>query len=326
MADIFRSVYLFPPSMPRPVKPPRLKTGSKVRIVAPGSPVEEARLKDGLQELARLGYLARTSSNVLSRDGYFAGNTDTRRGELEVALASVDEAAVFCARGGYGSNYLLDGLRPSGFRFPKVLLGYSDITTVQIFLWEKLGWVTFYGPMVAAGLDGGANGSAGYDLRSFQCALTETESSWSLSLEGEVLVGGQAEGVLLGGCLTLIETSIGTPWELDTKGAILLLEDRGMRPYQVDRALVHLKQAGKLRDVRGFVLGEFPECDPPAESNVTVLDALRRLLPEAGVPVVWRAPIGHTPRPMLTVPLGIPVRLDASGPGRLEVLEPAVVS
>jgi muramoyltetrapeptide carboxypeptidase len=311
--------------MPRPVKPPALKTGSRVRIVAPGSPVEESRLQDGIQELARLGYLACSSSSVLSRDGYFAGDAHTRRGELEVALASVDEAAVFCARGGYGSNYLVDGLHLSGFRSPKILLGYSDITTIQILLWERLGWVTFYGPMVAAGLDGGANGSAGYDLRSFQRALTETRRGWSLSLQGETVVGGQAEGVLLGGCLTMIETSIGTPWELDTKGAILLLEDRGMRPYQVDRALLHLKQAGKLRDVRGFVLGEFPECDPPSESNVTVLDALRRLLRDPGVPVVGRAPIGHTPRPMLTIPLGIPVRLDASGSGRLQILEPAVV-
>lgn len=311
--------------MPKPVKPPALKPGSRIAIVAPASPVEKSRLEQGTKELARLGYKSRYSSNVLSRNGYFAGPAEARRAELESALANMEEAAVFCARGGYGSNYLLDGLDPSIFKFPKILLGYSDISAVQIFLWQKLGWVAFYGPMVAAGFDAGANVAAGYDAVSFARAMTETRGDWSLDLGGAAVVPGEAEGVLLGGCLTLVEATLATPWELDTDGAILLLEDRGMKPYQVDRALMHLKQAGKFRHVQGIVLGEFPECDPPAESNITVLEVLRRVLGDLHVPVVWRAPIGHTSRPMLTIPLGVRARLQADPP-ELDILEPAVVS
>jgi muramoyltetrapeptide carboxypeptidase len=129
---------------------------------------------------------------------------------------------------------------------------------------------------------------------------------------------------LLGGCVTLVETSLGTPWELDTRGAILLLEDRGLKPYQLDRMLLHLKQAGKFKGVRGIVLGEFPESEPPEGSRVTVEDVCRRILGPLQIPIVYGAPIGHTARPMLTLPLGIHARLHASGEGHLEILEPAV--
>jgi len=147
-----------------------------------------------------------------------------------------------------------------------------------------------------------------------------------LDLQGVSLNAGVAEGVLLGGCMTLVETSLGTPWELDTSGAILLLEDRGMKPYQVDRGLMHLKQAGKLKNVRGIILGEFPESEPPIAGGPTVREVCQRILGELGVPLVWRAPIGHTSRPVLTLPLGVRARLCASGAGQLEILEPAVTA
>src|SRR6201999_1686496 len=112
----------------------------------------------------------------------------------------------------------------------------------------KLGWASIYGPMAAAGLDGGAGAAKGYDEASFRNAISKTDGAWSMSLQGSALTAGTAEGVVLGGCLTLVATTLGTPWELDTRGAILLLEDRGMKPWQVDRALMHLQQAGKFKD------------------------------------------------------------------------------
>ena len=135
---------------------------------------------------------------------------------------------------------------------------------------------------------------------------------------------GEAEGRLLGGCITLLQTTLGTPWELDTDGSILVLEDRGIRPYQLDRILMHLKQAGKLRGVRGFLLGEFPDSEPSVQSP-SVLDVVQRILRPLGVPVVFGAAVGHTQRPMLTLPLGVRVRLSATGEGKLAILEPAVV-
>jgi muramoyltetrapeptide carboxypeptidase len=155
-------------------------------------------------------------------------------------------------------------------------------------------------------------------------AVGKTDGGWKLSLKGESLVSGESEGRLLGGCLTLLQTTLGTPWELDTREAILLLEDRGMKPWQVDRALMHLKQAGKLDDIRGIVLGDFPECEPTVAGSPTVRDVCARILGELDVPIIFGAPIGHTSRPMLTIPLGVRGLLHAQGEGALEILEAAV--
>jgi muramoyltetrapeptide carboxypeptidase len=178
--------------------------------------------------------------------------------------------------------------------------------------------------MVAAGFDSGAGRPHGYDFDSFNQAATRSAGGWTVELLAESLSSGDATGVLLGGCLTIIQTTLGTPWELDTADSILLLEDRGMKPYQVDRTLTHLMQAGKFKRVRGVVFGEFPECDPPPQDGPTVREVCARILGPLGVPMIWGAPIGHTARPMLTIPLGIAARLHSTGSGRLDILEPAV--
>ncbi len=312
--------------MPLPLKPPALRPGDRIRILSPASPVKPDHLRNGCEEIVRLGYAPLMDSpSVLAQESYFAGPAEARRGALEAALAEPDARAIFCSRGGYGSNYLLEGLRATPGA-PKILLGSSDITSLQIFLWQSFGWVTFYGPMVAQNFDRGAGAAHGYDRASFTRALTETKQGWPLALEGEPLVPGTAEGVLLGGCLTLVEATLGTPWELDTRGAILVIEDRGMKPYQVDRALVHLRQAGKFREAAGLVLGDFPECEPPAGGE-SVREVALRILGPLGLPLVWGAPVGHTARAALTLPLGVRARLfiatAAGAPPRLEILEPA---
>ncbi len=177
---------------------------------------------------------------------------------------------------------------------------------------------------MAGGFDAGPNATGGFDPDTFMWAMTATNSGWTAPLEGETFTRGVAEGRLLGGCITLIETSIGTPWELDTRGSILLLEDVGVKPYQLDRILMHMKQAGKFECVRGIVLGEFPESSPPEGSSVTVADVCRRILGPLRIPMVYGAPVGHTTRPMLTMPLGVKAKLRAMGEGRIEILEPAV--
>jgi muramoyltetrapeptide carboxypeptidase len=233
--------------------------------------------------------------------------------------------ALVAVRGGYGSNYLLDNLAIERAHSPKVILGYSDLTSLQAYLWKQYSWIGFYGPMLAAGLDAGDGAPSGYDRESLLAAVGKTDAGWTLRLRGETLIAGEAEGRVLGGCLTMVETTLGTPWELDTRGSILLLEDRGMKPWQVDRALMHLKQAGKFEGVRGIVLGEFPDGGPIMSGSATVRDVCARILGALGVPIVYGAAVGHTPRPMLTVPLGVRARLSAEGEGQLEILEPAVV-
>jgi muramoyltetrapeptide carboxypeptidase len=244
--------------------------------------------------------------------------------ELQAALLDSENPAIICARGGYGSAAVLDKLDLGRAPHPKLVVGYSDITMLHAYLWRRWRWASLYGPMVAAGFDKGADRPGGYDRVSWLDAASGARRQWKIGLGGEALFRGQASGVVLGGCLTLLQNTLGTPWELDARGAILLLEDRGVMPYQVDRMLVHLAQAGKLRGVRGIILGEFPDSSTGGNNRVTVRDVCRRLLGPLGVPVVFGAAVGHTPRPMLTVPLGVRARLIASGEGKLEILETAV--
>jgi muramoyltetrapeptide carboxypeptidase len=307
--------------MPQPLKPPALRSGDTIRVLSLSSPVAEERVRKGCDELERLGYALKSDRDqVLARHGFFAGPAEARCNALRAAIAETDTRAIVCTRGGYGSNYLLDCLRLEGTT-PKILCGFSDITSLHAYLWQKFRWVTIHGPMVAVGLDHGADAPEGYDPESFERALAESEG-WSVALKGESISAGSSEGTLLGGCLNLVEATIGTPWELDTRGSILILEDRAMKPWQVDRALMHLKQAGKLHGVTGIVLGDFPESNPPAGTE-SVKDVATRILTPLGIPIVFGAPIGHTSRPMLTLPLGVQARLSADGEGKLEILEPA---
>jgi muramoyltetrapeptide carboxypeptidase len=308
-----------------PRKPGAVKFGSFLQTIAPASPGHAEAVTTGLAELKRLGFRVGEPPGCMA-EGYFAGSVLARREELIGGIENYEVDALVAIRGGYGSNYLLDELAIAKADQAKVILGYSDLTSLQIYLWQRWNWVGFYGPMVAAGFSGGPGAAKGYDPESLLAALQKTDGGWRIGLRGETLVGGDAEGTVLGGCMTLVETSLGTPWELDTEGAIILLEDRGMKPWQVDRALMHLKQAGKFAATRGIVLGDFPECEAPVGGSPTAREVCERILGPLGVPIVYGAPVGHTMRPMLTVPLGVKARLIAEGEGALEILEPAVVA
>jgi len=304
-------------------KPKALRQGSRFAVIAPASPGKSDRVAAGLRELERLGFSATPQENLLP-DGYFASSANARHIEFLNALADPASSAVIATRGGYGSVYLLEQGLPKSLPL-KPLVGFSDLTTLQIYLWQKHRWAGFYGPMLAAGLDHGAGAPGGYDEQSFRSALTKTSGTSAIPLQGEVLQAGSAEGIVLGGAMTLLEATIGTPWELDTDGAILILEDRAMKPYQIDRVLMHLKHAGKLSKIRGLVLGDFPDCEPPVAGSPSVRDVCARILAPIGIAIVYGAPIGHTARSILTIPLGVRAHLNAEGSGTLEILEPAVI-
>jgi muramoyltetrapeptide carboxypeptidase len=305
------------------VKPRALSIGARVGIFAPASPAEESRIQRGLEELRALGFLPQDSF-AREPQAYFSASADSRLTHFRALLSDSQIAALIATRGGYGANYMLEQLWAQRDLQAKCIVGYSDVTSLQILLWQKFHLVSLYGPMAAAGLDAGANAPNGYDKPSFESALYGSSQSWKINLSGESMLSGIVEGVVLGGCLTLLETTLGTPWELDTAGSILLIEDRGMKPWQIDRALMHLMQAGKFRGVKGIVLGEFPDCEPPIAGSPNAKDVCDRILKPLGVPIVFGAAVGHTPRPMLTIPLGIRARLTAEGNGTLEFLETAV--
>jgi|HubBroStandDraft_4_1064222.scaffolds.fasta_scaffold29597_2 muramoyltetrapeptide carboxypeptidase len=306
-------------------KPKALRAGSRLAVFAPASPGTDAAEERGLAELARLGFsVARRVQSV--SEGYFSAPVAERREELVNALTDPQIDGLIALRGGYGSNYLLAERLASEIATPKCLIGFSDVTSLQVFFWQRCGWTSIYGPMVAAGLETGSGAAKGYDQASFLHAIGATDGAWEVALHGEVLASGDAQGTLLGGCMTLLETTIGTPWELDTRDSILLLEDRGMKPWQVDRALIHLRQAGKFDGVRGIVMGDFPDCGAPVAGSPTVVDVCQRILKPLGIPIVFGAPVGHTSRPLLTIPLGVRARLRASETGGLEILEAAVTA
>jgi muramoyltetrapeptide carboxypeptidase len=311
--------------MTPPRKPRALVPGAAVHIVSPASPPVPEMLVRGLAELRRLGYEPVAQAETASTNDYFASPARDRVKQLASALADKRTGALICTRGGYGSTYLLGDKFVTAGAPPKILLGYSDITSLDVYLWEKRRWVTFYGPMVATEFSNGPGSKDGYDEASFRTAVAQARGGWTLALEGQTLRPGEAKGVLLGGCLTLLEATLGTPWELDTRGSILVLEDRGMKPYQVDRVLTHLRQAEKFAGVRAIVLGEFPDSVPTVEGSPTVRDVVHRILGALKIPIVWAARVGHTPRPMLTLPLGVRARLIAKDSGTLEILEPAVI-
>lgn len=304
-----------------PRKPKALKSGSRLGVFAPASPADSVEMIAGLAELKRQGFQV-VSNQDSKAEGYFAGPALDRMNGFLSGIQSEQIDGLVALRGGYGSNYLLDFELEKSLEKVKSVIGFSDLTALQIYLWQKRRWVTFYGPMVVGGFNAGA--MKGYDENSFLQAIGRVEAGWKLRLKGEPVLTGQAMGRVLGGCMTLVEATLGTPWELDTKDSILLLEDRAMKPYQVDRVLMHLKQAGKLEGVKGIVLGEFPDSPPVVTGAPTVREVCARILRPLGIPIVFGAPVGHTPRPMLTIPLGIKARLDADGDGTLEYLESAV--
>lgn len=289
------------------------------------SPIKEDLFRLGCEELSRLGFKPEfDEAAVLAHTRTFAGPAEARFAQLKKAFADSVTRALFCTRGGYGSTYLLDCLTQDFVpASPKILLGCSDISSLQIYLWEKFGWVSFYGPMVATNFSRGASKPHGYDRESLLNSISGTAQNWAIKLDGEALASGESEGVLLGGCLTLIETTLGTPWELETAGAILVIEDRGMKPYAIDRSLTHLRQAGKFRGIAGVVLGDFPDCQAQ-DGDETVREVIERIFKPLGIPVVFGAPIGHTERAMLTLPLGVRARLSVNDVAQgLNILEPA---
>src|SRR6201988_4224842 len=244
----------------QPVKPPALRPGDTVGIVAPASNGKRAELEAGCEALRRAGYRPFYFDSILEQDLYFAGSVERRVRELEEMFLRKDVRAILCARGGYGANYFLSNLDPAKIvAHPKIFVGYSDITTLLTCFADSAGFVTFHGPTVSKDF----TLPEGVDLVSWQAAMTGL-AGWEVGSEpgSEVkgLIDGTAEGILYGGCLSLLVAALGTPHDIRTAGTILFMEDVNAKPYQVDRMLMQLKLAGKLNNVKGIVFGEMLDC------------------------------------------------------------------
>jgi len=303
-------------------RPRRIGPGDVVGVVAPSSPIEEERLAAGLRVLEGWGLVPRLGESVLAREAYLAGPDSARRRDLTAMLVDPDVRAIFCARGGYGSQRIVPSIDLRVLHGdPKPIVGCSDVTALLAAVVQE-GVAAFHGPMVATDVARGLTARSATHLWS-------TLSDAGFQFQAEVptpIRPGRATGRLVGGCLSVIATTLGTPWALDTDGAILFLEDVHEWPYRIDRLLLQLHQAGLLDRVAGVVFGTMAACR--SANGATALDVVRDAFADAPFPVGFGLPSGHDPAETgvenLTLPLGLTVELDVDA-GALVALEPAVV-
>lgn len=304
-------------------KPPVLRKGDRVGLVAPSSPFQQEALEAGIRFLQAEGFVVRHRSDLLERrKGFLAGEDQHRAEEIQGMFEDPQVHAVFVVRGGYGAQRILGMLDPGLIRrHPKVFLGYSDATCLLTFLLQRVRLVCFHGPLVN---EMGTLSDVTRDclLR----LLTRDEPLGPIPAEDiRWIRTGLARAPIVGGNLSLLCSTLGTPWELETRGNILLLEDRGEKPYRVDRMLVQLRQAGKFSSIAGLLFGEF-QGTRTGEHEEYERQAMDRVLEEntkdLGVPVACGLPVGHG-RHNVPLPLGVPAEIDG-GEGRISILEPAV--
>jgi muramoyltetrapeptide carboxypeptidase len=303
-------------------KPRALRPGDRIAIVAPASPFSRDAFDAGVAELRTLGFDPVYDEDIFARDGYLAGDAGLRAGSWRAAWQDPSVHAIIAARGGYGSVQLLPLLDAQEIRrHPKPFIGYSDNTSLLTWLTQQCDMVAFHGPMVEGRL---ARGADGYDRDTFLRCLCRAEPVGEiLHPQVETLVAGDAAGVLVGGTLTQLAASLGTPFAFcPPQGCVLFLDEVGERPYRIDRLLTQLRLAGILARASAVVFGELPECDEPG-GVPTARSTVRSLMKDFEGPVLYGLPSGHTDGQCLTLPLGVRSRV-IGGRSALVIEESAV--
>ncbi len=301
--------------MARLLKPRALPRGGTIAIAAPAFWVEPARVRAMAEHLLAAGFQVTWREDLFARKGYLAGSAERRGAELMQWVRDDSVHAIVCARGGWGCHHVIPRLDARAFRAArKPLVGFSDITTLLGWQREVVGLAGVHGPMCVR--------DAGPTPTEMRALLALLAGEVPAKLRGQRVVRGRAEGPLVGGSLTLVADSLGTPWEIDTRGAILCLEEIGEKPYAIDRQLSHLHAAGKLEVAAGFAIGHLIGCVDVKRARPTALQVVRELLGALEKPLVTGLRFGHV-SPNLPWPVGVRGRLDG-GKGELAVLEPAV--
>src|SRR6202167_2160649 len=311
------------PSRNSRIQPRALRPGDKVGIVAPASNVKREMLEAGCDGLRRAGYEPFYLESILERDLYFAGSVERRVRELEEMFVRDDIRAIVCARGGYGSNYLLPALDWKKIAaHPKIFVGYSDLTSLLTRFGDAANFINFHGPMVAKDFALGD----GVDMASWQSALGGAAGGESAGGSGaKTLVTGAADGILYGGCLSILVAALGTPYDIETAGTIFFLEDVAAKPFQIDRMLMQLRLAGKLDRVRGVIFGEMLDCRQSPTQEYTLEEVVLRVVGDLGIPVAFGLRSGHVSRANITLPFGVQARLEVGRDVSLTILESATI-
>ncbi len=296
------------------IKPRVLKTGDTIGVVAPSSPSKLGEEKIVESLLKELGFKAKLGKSCFSGYGYLAGSDEIRANDMNHMFFDTEVDGIICLRGGYGTPRILDMLDYDLIiKNPKVFVGYSDITAIHIALNHKCNLVTFHGPMVASDM---ATKFDDFSKESFLKAITTAKPIGELcNPEGQQIAcfqGGIAEGKIVGGNLSLIAATMGTPYEIDTKEKLLFIEDIDEKPYSIDRMLTQLRLAGKLEQCSGIILGDFNNCIPEkCEDSLTLMEVFMDIIKPLGKPAIYNFRSGHCD-PKITVPFGVDAILDAT--------------
>ena len=308
------------------LKPKALKFGDTIGIVAPSSPTTKKNVKLAKQQLQDLGFNVKLSASCFATHGYLAGKDQLRAEELNKMFADKEIDGIICLRGGYGAPKILNKVDFEIIKAnPKVFVGYSDITVLHMAMNQICNLVSFHGPMGSSDI---AHGLDDFSKKEFLRSIMDTKEMGVISnpIDHKVqcLVGGKARGVIIGGNLSLIAATMGTPYEIDTRGKILFLEEIGEEPYSVDRMLTQLALGGKLDDAAGFILGDWKECDPESpEESLSLMEVFNEIIIPYGKPTIFDLTAGHC-TPKVTLPFGVKAFLDGDE-GRLIIEEGATV-
>lgn len=296
------------------ITPKKLKKGDTIGLLSASGPILKERLEPGIKFVESLGFKVVIGKSCYEKYGYLAGSDDTRANDINEMFANPEINGIFCMKGGYGTPRIIDLLNYEIIeKNPKTFIGYSDVTALHVVLNQKCNMVTYHSPMPTTEFYKGVDE---YTLKSFLENIMESESIRELKNpecnEIKILMPGVVQGQLIGGNLSLIAGLIGTPYEVDTKGKILFLEEIEEEPYRVDRMLMQLKHSGKLNDLEGIILGEFTDCHPEEpEKSLTLEQVIEDILLPLKKPLIYNVKCGHC-LPTMTLPLGKKIRLDAT--------------
>jgi muramoyltetrapeptide carboxypeptidase len=313
--------------MPTVIKPPHLKKGDLIGVISPASaPSSLEKIEKGVRYLESLGYRVKVGAHAAKVQGHLAGTDEERAADLNAMLNDKAVKAIFAVRGGYGTPRLLPLVDyRAAKRNPKIIVGYSDMTALQLALFRKTGLVTFSGPMLGVEM---WNSIDPYTEEQFWRVVSLPKKVVMLANPPEEPVNalrtGVATGRLLGGNLSLLGSLLGTPYAPDFRKSILILEEVDEAPHRVDRMLMQLANAGILGKLSGLVLGKFTDCVPKdaSQPHFTVEQVLAQYAERLSVPVLGNLQYGHIPK-KLTIPIGAKARIDTKKPA-LEVVEGAV--
>jgi len=307
------------------VKSKALKRENTIGLIAPSSAAGKSKAQNCIEWVKSMGYRVKWGESIFEERGYLSGSDELRAHDINMMFGDSEVDAIFCIRGGYGTMRLLDEIDYDIIRNnPKIFIGFSDITALHTAFFQKTGLITFHGPMLAGFAKKGLDSLSKYYM---DRALMIKEPLGEIINPPEFPIKayneGNATGKVVGGNLSLIADTMGTPYELDTKDKILLIEEIGERPYKIDRMLLQLKLGGKFKDAAGIVIGDWTDCDPEeGKESLTIDEIIEDIVVPSGKPILSGYKIGHC-TPNITIPIGTEAYIDC-GNMRFTITEAAV--